>query len=191
MTTISDINDLKKNFPIEGLSVQVKKAFEPQEGEGKFGPWKIQAAIIKDETGEIRATFWNRFNLDFRNLEGEDITLESVTDSKGKPVGLTVDEYNGKKQVKVSEKAELESITGELPVEHSVPNERSEAPKTEHIPQKKFVSEETKRESIEKQVALKAAVDWAAQTDGGASADSVMEVAQKFYEFLHGNPEVI
>lgn len=186
--TISDINEMDKGYPVAMFSGSIKKAFEPNEGETKGKPWKMQAVILKDDTGEIRATFWNRFNTDFRNLEDEDIVIVTGKDKRGKPAGLLVDEYNGKKQLKVSEIASFscDGASDELASEPTGYAEVLDNPiPNQAVPAKRFVSEETKRESIEKQVALKAAVDFYAGKEG--QLDNVITAAKSFYNFLHGD----
>lgn len=208
-TTIADIEDLLKGTPIVNLRAMVKKAFEPGEGESKGKPWKMQGVILQDGDDEIRATFWNRFNMDFRNLEGSDVTVSSVEDKRGKFSGVMVDEYKGKKQLKVSEHAALREVGGEPITEEDVKEAFNATEADEHgvtaveesgggvsysevlskpisTLTKRFVSEETKRESIEKQVALKAAVEICAAA-GKDESDHIVKVATTFYEFLHGN----
>lgn len=194
-TNIQEANELSNKSPINRMTVEVKKAFEAQEGEGQYGPWRIQAAILKDETGELRATFWNRFNLDLRNFEGESLTIVSGHDKKGKFSGIETDDYKGKRQLKISENATFASPDGEEPeTDTKTAGETYEDAVSGPIPNatqtRRFVSEETKRESIEKQVALKAAVEY---TVGHKKDEKgyVLEVAEEFYKFLHGEPEVI
>jgi hypothetical protein len=196
--TIADIDELAKGSPVLKLAVQVKKGFEPGEGEANGRPWKMQAAILKDFDGEIRATFWNRFNLDLRNLEGEDVILLAQEDSKGRISGITVDEYKGKKQLKVEKHVKIDQVTGGPVTEEDV-KEVFNATETDELAEQltpkpsemvvkntRFVSEETKRESIEKQVALKAAVDLSAAS-GEGSPEKIVKLAAKFYDFLHGS----
>jgi len=213
-TTIADINELKKGSPILKMNVQVKKAFEPGEGETHGRPWKMQAAILTDENGdEIRATFWNRFNIDLRNMEGEDLILLAQEDNKGKIGGITVDEYKGKKQIKVEKHVKFDHVTGDAKdftadetLEQEFDRKEREADEHDSTSQMtpeaaskilsgetettqpkstRFVSEETKRESIERQVALKAAVEYAAAA--GLKVQSVLDNAESFYKFLHGS----
>ena len=188
MTTISDITELTKGSAINKISVTIKKAFPAKEGENKGKPWRLQAAILEDETGDIRATFWNKFNTDLRNFEGESVTIVSGTDKRGKFSGIEVDEYEGKRQLKISENATFASE--DTPEENGVTTITSEDNGvTTHAPTpaRRFVSEETKRESIEKQVALKAAAEFLKCAD----PEDVIKAAEVFYKFLHGEPEVI
>ena len=194
-TTISDVNELANKSPINTMTVTVKKAFEPTEGEGQYGPWRMQAAIVKDDTGEIRATFWDRFNMDLRNFEGEEVTITSGRDGKDRFSGITTDDYNNKRQLRISKEAKFTSPDGELPEDEtdmsgsSVAN--NGAPASEYN-SKRFVTEETKRASIEKQVALRESVAYAAtREDVNATPKQVIECAEMFYQFLHGEPEVI
>ena len=197
-TTIADIEELSKGAAINQLKAEVKKAFEPSEGEGQHGTWKCQGVILRDGDDEIRATFWDRFNMDFRNMEGEDVTLTSGTDKKGKFSGVTVDEYKGKKQLKVSVVTDIKTSGGE-PIGVDDIKETFNATEVAQDgdtygevlkkqisqPARKYVSEETKRESIEKQVALKCSVEYCAAA--GLDTDKTLDLAKKFYEFLHGD----
>ncbi len=217
-TTIADIQELKKGSPVLKMNVQVKKGFEPGEGETHGRPWKMQAAILTDENGdEIRTTFWNRFNLDLRNLEGEDIILIAEEDNKGKIGGITVDEYKGKKQLKVEKHVKIDQVTGGNPDgtptetleaeinrkereadEHDSTSQVTEpdmsgssvanngAPSSEYKSSGRFVSEETKRESIERQVALKSATELSAAA-GVLDVKEILKMAEKMYQFLHGS----
>ena len=185
----------------------------------------MQGVILQDGDDEIRATFWNRFNMDFRNLEGSDISISS-NEYKGKLVGVTVDEYKGKKQLKVSEGAtfaetnqesggepigdsgeeRLKEIFGVTDTGDMTASQVREAfnatgehtpsqiaahkaihktmPVDDPQPARKYVSEETKRMSIEKQTAVNAASAYAAAA--GITPDATLELAGRFYEFIHG-----
>ena len=55
---IADLANLADGSIIGEMSVQVKAAFPAKTGEGKSGPWRVQPAILKDSTGEVRASFW-------------------------------------------------------------------------------------------------------------------------------------
>ncbi len=192
-TTIADTLELPKKAPVNQITVTIKKAFEPQEGEGQYGPWRIQAAMIKDETGELRATFWNRFNIDLRNMEGEELTIISGRDGKDKFSGILTDDYKGKRQLKISEDAKLTSLSSDNnPESESTEQERDEQDKAVEavVTGRRFVSEHEKRESIEKQVALKAAVEFY-NGDDKANVDSVIKAASEFYKFLHESDQVI
>jgi hypothetical protein len=150
----------------------------------------MQAAILQDESGEIRATFWDRWNTDLRNFEGEEVTIVSGRDAKDKFAGITTDEYKGKRQLNVSKHATFASQDGEAPPdETNVVNEHPTG-SPEPITSRRFVSEETKRASIEKQVALKAAVEFVVGA-GFNEKGVVVKYADEFYQFLHGEPEVI
>ena len=191
-STIQDANELSNKSPINRMTVEVKKAFEAQEGEGQYGPWRIQACILRDDTGELRATFWNRFNTDLRNFEGESVTIVSGHDKKGKFSGIETDDYKGKRQLKISENATFSSPDGEEPLEDREMTASELTAKVDAqsaAPARRFVSEETKRESIERQVALKAAVEFYQGRD--IADDAIVASAERYYQFLHGQPEVI
>ena len=185
-TTISDVEALASKSPVNDLNVTVKKAFAPEEGEGQYGAWRMQAAILKDDTGEIRATFWDRFNVDLRNLEGENLTIVSGRDGKDRFSGIEKIDYKGKPQIKISKHATLNTDLGSVT---EAPQAEALTTDTQTTVTKRFVSEETKRESIEKQVALKAAVEFG--VGSGINESAVMELAGKFYEFLHGEDSVL
>ena len=191
--TIQDANELSNKAPINSITATVKKAFEPTEGEGRYGPWRMQAAILLDETGEIRATFWDRFNTDLRNFEGETVTIVSGKDAKGKFAGVLTDDYKGTRQLRISKEAKFESPDGEEPVHEDTQYQPSDSEHPSKLhpdgQTRRFVSEETKRESIEKQVALREAVLFSHVV--AAKVEDVVTNAELFYTFLHGQPEVI
>jgi hypothetical protein len=193
-TTISDANELSKGSPINSLHVHVKKSFEYNEGEGKGGTYRYQSVVLQDDTGEIMSKFWNHWNTDFRNLEGEDIIITSGTDKKGKFSGIITDEYKGTKQLKISENATLHQGEGSQTEQASETSPADAKPDDDFLSRRsgethgrRIVDDETKRESIERQVALKAATDLASNGVIQATAESVTGLAGEFYKFLHGS----
>ena len=103
---IADLTNLADGSVIGEMSVQVKAAFPPKTGEGKFGPWRVVAAILKDSTGEVRASFWT--NDEIKDLIGQTITIKSQPTNKGLQ-GLSVkySKHSDSNELNISEKAAI------------------------------------------------------------------------------------
>lgn len=103
---IADLTNLADGSIIGEMSVQVKSAFPPKTGEGKFGPWRVQAAILKDSTGEVRCSFWG--NDEIKDLIGQTITIKSQPTNKGLQ-GLSVkySKHSDSNELNISEKAAI------------------------------------------------------------------------------------
>jgi hypothetical protein len=109
---ISDLTNLADGSIIGEMSVQVKAAFPPKTGEGKYGPWRVQACILKDSTGESRASFWT--DKEMKNYVGQTVTLKSQATTKGLQ-GLSVkySKHSDSNELNVSEKVEIiDSMNG-------------------------------------------------------------------------------
>jgi hypothetical protein len=103
---IADLTNLADGSIIGEMSVQVKAAFPPKTGEGKFGPWRVVSAILKDSTGEVRASFWT--NDEIKDLIGQTITIKSQPTNKGLQ-GLSVkySKHSDSNELNISEKAAI------------------------------------------------------------------------------------
>ena len=103
---IADLTNLADGSIIGEMSVQVKAAFPAKTGEGKFGPWRVQAAILKDSTGEVRASFWVKDEL--KDLVGQTITIKSQGGAKGLQ-GLSVkfNSHSDTNELSVTDKAAI------------------------------------------------------------------------------------
>jgi hypothetical protein len=103
---IADIQNLADGSVIGEMSFQISKAFPPKVGEGKFGQWRVQNCIIKDSTGEARASFW--LNEDMNEFVGQTITVKSQGGAKGLQ-GITVSfsKHAGVNELKITDKAAL------------------------------------------------------------------------------------
>ena len=103
---IADLTNLADGSIIGEMSVQVKAAFPPKTGEGKFGPWRVQAAILKDSTGEVRCSFWG--NDEIKDLIGQTITIKSQPTNKGLQ-GLSVkySKHSDSNELNITEKAAI------------------------------------------------------------------------------------
>jgi len=103
---IQDIENLADGSIIGEMVVQIKAAFDARTGQGKFGPWRVQPCILKDATGEIRASFWTKD--DMKELTGQTITIKSQAGAKGLQ-GLKVkhSSHSGKNELDVSDKAAI------------------------------------------------------------------------------------
>lgn len=148
-----------KDQQIARMKVTVEEVYDSLSGKSQYGEWVLQPALLKDETGTIRAAFMNPAR-NVKHLKGNEIEIISGLNGKGKFSGITATDYSkdGKttRQLKVSEHASIDEITngGE-----SEP-ERTDEPQTKSSQPKEPKVDHT-RVSIEAQVALKAAIDLA------------------------------
>lgn len=154
--------------------------------EGSSRKWKLQAAILQDSTGEIRTTFWN-FDRDLRDLEGNDVSITS-----GDEKGITTIDYENKKsgvverQLSVEKEATIDEVVGASDQHESGPRPtKGNGPvdKPEPTRVRVYESEDTKRESIERQVALAQAVIYGNDIDG-ITPDMIVGTAEVFYQWL-------
>jgi hypothetical protein len=103
---IADLANLADGSIIGEMSVQVKAAFPPKTGEGKYGPWRVQTAVLKDSTGEVRASFWT--NEEIKDLIGQTVTIKSQGGAKGLQ-GLSVkySKHSDSNELNITEKAAI------------------------------------------------------------------------------------
>jgi hypothetical protein len=103
---IQDIGNLADGSVIGEMRVQVKAAFPPKVGEGKYGPWRVQACILKDVTGEVRASFWGPD--DMQPLVGQTITIKSQATNKGlQGINVQYSKHSDTNEIKVTDKAAI------------------------------------------------------------------------------------
>ena len=103
---IQDIENLADGSIIGEMVVKVKAAFDAKTGQGKYGPWRVQAAILTDATGEIRASFWT--NEDIKAMCGQTITIKSQGGAKGlQGLKVKLSTHSGKNELDISEKAAI------------------------------------------------------------------------------------
>jgi hypothetical protein len=101
---VSDLENLADGTVIREIRLQIKAAFSPKTGEGKYGPWRVQAAILKDETGEVRASFWTEE--DIQKLVGKTLTFKSNAGKKGLDgVSVKFSSHSGKNELNINDKA--------------------------------------------------------------------------------------
>jgi len=103
---ISDLANLADGSVIGEMTVQIKAAFPPKTGEGKFGTWRVVSAIVKDSTGEVRASFWTTDEI--KDLIGQTVTIKSQPTNKGL-AGLSVkySSHSSSNELNISEKAAI------------------------------------------------------------------------------------
>jgi len=80
---IAQLADLADGQLIGEMTFKIKKAFPARTGEGQYGPWSVQNAIVVDDTGEIRASFWGDGSEPLRGLEGHNVQVKSVAGKRG------------------------------------------------------------------------------------------------------------
>lgn len=103
---IADLENLADGTVIGQMVVQVKAAFDAKTGKGKYGEWRVQPCILKDGTGEVRASFWTQE--DMKALTGQTITIKSQAGKNGL-TGLKVknSSHSGKNELDISDKAAI------------------------------------------------------------------------------------
>jgi hypothetical protein len=187
LPTIKSLGNLDADVLIPQLQLRVKKAFMPNRSKaGASRKWKMQAAILQDATGEIRATFWNR-EIDFRDLEGHEISIKSAEER-----GITTLDYEDKKtgevsrQLNVEKESEVDEVV-DSQSENEPPTSKASNGKPEPQRIRTYENESVKRESIERQAALAQAVLLA----NDSNPDTVIKVAEKFYDFLSARKPVV
>lgn len=109
---IADLTNLADGSVIGEMSFQIVRAFPPKTGEGKFGPWRVQNCVIKDNTGEGKASFW--LPCDMAQYIGQTITVKSQGGAKGlQGVAVSFNKTQNTNELKVTDKAALlDSVAG-------------------------------------------------------------------------------
>jgi hypothetical protein len=101
---IQDIGNLADGSVIGEIRAQVKAAFPPKLGEGKYGPWRVQACILKDGTGEVRASYWGQDDL--QTLVGQTLTFKSQASAKGlQGINVQFSKHSSTNELKITDKA--------------------------------------------------------------------------------------
>ena len=98
---LSQISELEDGLPIPMVYGRLKVVFERKEGEGEYGPWSFQSAVLQCGDQEAQLKFKNMDEM--KPLEGKDITIRA---NKSKQHGLTgivkaVEQYQGKTYHKI------------------------------------------------------------------------------------------
>lgn len=178
---IKEITQLESGTTVRELQPTVKQAYMPKSGTSKKGkPWKVQSAVLVDDTGEIKASFWNR-KVDLRDFIDNEITIVSPDDD----VIVEDKEYSGSvhREITVGEGAKVDEV-----IHESLPDQKGSGVTV--VTKVPFSGQDVTRASIERQVALKSAVEYSAHASE-ATFDDVLMFAEKFYGFLSGNNKVI
>ena len=124
---IKDLENLADGTTIGEMVLQIKKAWPPRTGEGKFGPWRVQNCDVVDGTGEARASFW--IQDDMSDLEGQTVTIRSRAGKKGL-TGLTVQysNHSSKNELKVTDHAAIVDAAGGKLAEMTAPSRPAGTP---------------------------------------------------------------
>lgn len=192
---------------LEKIVAVVQSAYDPTQQPGRewkgkmLPPYTVQNTVLEDETGTIKCGFFDA-KVNLKNFIGNEITILSTKDK-----GLTAIEYKNKDgeiehQIKASKNTIINEASGGQGVAMSTPatppNDQPAQSGNGVAPfvgpvqgaNKKvhFVEDANeKRESIERQVALKKAISYAQFDDALAKdVDALLAVAEKFYQFLRG-----
>lgn len=113
---ISDLANLADGSVIGEMRVTIKSTFPPKTGEGKFGPWRVQNAILQDSTGECRASFW--LPDEMNDLKGQMVTLKSQAGKKGlQGISVKHSTHSGENELKITDQcAIIDDASGASPV---------------------------------------------------------------------------
>lgn len=113
---ISDLANLADGSVIGEMRVTIKATFPPKTGEGKFGTWRVQNAILQDSTGECRASFWIPDELG--DLKGQMVTLKSQAGKKGlQGISVKTSSHSGENELKITDQcAIIDDASGASPV---------------------------------------------------------------------------
>ena len=108
---IADIQNLADGSVIGEMTFQITKVFPAKTGEGKFGQWRVQNAVIKDSTGELRAAFWIKDEM--ADLTGQTVTVKSQGGAKGlQGIIVAFSKHAGANELKITDKAAIiDSLT--------------------------------------------------------------------------------
>lgn len=174
--------------PIKRIQVTVKSAYPPKTGTNEYGDWSIQSAMLQDDTGTIRGSFFNAPQ-NLKNFVGQTLTVTSGKDAKGKISGMTAFDYEDRKKSTVTRQIEAR---GEYTFDEAVPGASgvslaASGPQSNGGSRLQATYVDEKGVSIEKQVALKAAVEIAIATSVTNSA-AIVKQAGELYAFF--KPEV-
>jgi hypothetical protein len=191
MTSIKEIGELCDGDPIPRLRAVVEAAYPAKSGSNAYGDYSIQAAILNDGTGKIRAGFFDP-QANLLSLKGSEVEIVSGKNGKGQFSGITVYDHPDKKtgrvtrQIKVSGDATIDEIVGSNPRPdgNGKPKPDKDVRPKGQMPT--FEDEKVKRRSIERQQALEQAVLF--MNRAGQNADEVVRVAEKFYSFISAAP---
>jgi surface antigen len=103
---IADLQDLADGTVVGEMVFQIKSAFAPKAGQGKYGPWRVVPAIVKDQTGEIRCSFWTQ--KDIQSMTGQTITVKSHPAKHGMAgIKAKFSQHSGKNELDIREPAEI------------------------------------------------------------------------------------
>jgi len=121
---IAQLADLADGQLIGEMTFKIKKAFPAKTGEGQYGPWSVQGAIVVDETGEIRASFWGDGSEPLRGLEGHNVQVKSVAGKRGlSGLSAKANKKDGTIELDVKASAAIRSLTQDpgitIPVTHT------------------------------------------------------------------------
>jgi hypothetical protein len=101
---VSDLQNLADGTVIGEMRLQVKQVFKANTGEGKYGPWRVQPCILKDVTGEVRASFWT--DDDILGLTGKFVNIKSNPGPKGlSGLSVKLSKHSGQNELSISDKA--------------------------------------------------------------------------------------
>lgn len=103
---ISDLANLADGSVIGEMRVTIKATFPPKTGEGKFGPWRVQNAILQDATGECRASFWMPDEIG--DLKGQMVTIKSQAGKKGlQGISVKTSSHSGENELKITDQCAI------------------------------------------------------------------------------------
>lgn len=116
VATIADLANLADGSVIGEIRVTIKTVYPPRTGQGKFGEWRVQNAVVQDATGECKASFW--LPDEMGDLKGQMVTIKSQAGKKGlEGLSVKTSTHSGENELKVTDKAAIiDDASGASPV---------------------------------------------------------------------------
>ena len=116
LATIADLANLADGSVIGEIRVTIKTVYPPRTGQGKFGEWRVQNAVVQDATGECKASFW--LPDEMGDLKGQMVTIKSQAGKKGlEGLSVKTSTHSGENELKVTDKAAIiDDASGASPV---------------------------------------------------------------------------
>ena len=111
---IAQIADLADGQLIGEMTFKIKKTFPHRTGAGQYGAWSVQNAIVVDDTGEIRASFWADGDEPLKGLEGHDIQVKSVAGKRGLTgISAKANKKDGSMELDIKASAAIRSLNAD------------------------------------------------------------------------------
>ena len=106
LATIADLANLADGSVIGEIRVTIKTVYPPRTGQGKFGEWRVQNAVVQDATGECKASFW--LPDEMGDLKGQMVTIKSQAGKKGlQGISVKHSTHSGENELKITDQCAI------------------------------------------------------------------------------------